>query len=340
MECLRDFVGIEGCDAPEPLSGFTVNDLPGITSFMVGKIASNEQVTYLGAWNDIQERALKKFTSAIISAFHNDKKQRIKSVTQTVNLGRRIDAASVMAASSQYRGVTIELAANGQSAMLQSSLQVIYIQQVSIYATQVYSDFEIKVYDLDSDTVIDTITSDLVEGWNIVRVATAYDATRIFICYDAADFDSVELLIDRTVASDCQMCADAVYGYGNCKAAIYGAASASLSDMTIDKADNTYGLSPVFSIQCRYDWVVCNNIDLFTLAWQYCLGAEVMTERIYSDRQNRYTGIDLEKAKALRDEFQKGFEVELKNAISGIDIDESDCCIECVSVIQKNYSIP
>lgn len=341
MECLRDFVGIEGCGATTPTSGEYINSLPGINTFMVGKIADREQVTYLEVWNDVQDRAIKKFGTAVVNTFKNNKKLRIKTVTQTVDLGRIIDTTSPLAAAAEYRGISIELTIQSNLAGLQSSLQVIYVQSIAIYSDGVHADFPIKVFDLDTGALLDTITDNLVAGWNSIRVASSYDAYRIFIAYDATSFESITLSIAPYVAGSCQNCCDAVFGCGNCDAFVNGAIAESLAaPSVIEKSSDTYGLSAIFSIQCRYDWLVCNNIDMFTLAWQYCLGAEMMTERIFSDRINKYTTIDLESARELRTEFETAWKVELEKAIDGIDISDTDCCVECVAPIQKPYIIP
>ena len=339
MECLRDFVGIEGCGAATPASGEYVNSLPGITSFMVGKIADKEQVTYLEVWNDVQDRALKKFTSAVISTFKNKKQLKIKTVSQTVDLGRIIDNTTPTAAAAQYRGFTVELTFDSNLSNLQSSLQVISLQSVAIWS-DVSTTTTLKVVDLDTGATLHSESVTLAIGWNTVSISEAFDAYRIFVGFDATDVSSPLLNIQPYVAIGCQTCAWNIYG-GDCTAMVNGAISADTSDLiTLDKGQSTYGVSGVFSIQCRYDWLICSNIDMFTLAWQYCLGAELMIERIYSDRINRFTGIDLEKAKELRTEFETGWKAELEIAIDGIDISENDCCVECVAQIQKPYNIP
>src|SRR3954470_16044322 len=50
------------------------------------------------------------------------------------------------------------------------------------------------------------------------------------------------------------------------------------------------------------DWF-CDNRELLALPLLYFLGSELMFERLYSDRINRYTTIDLSDAKELRTEF-------------------------------------
>jgi hypothetical protein len=72
MDCLKDYIGVGGCDAPvysyqintvvQPASGFYINiDLPAISLKQMDKIADEEQRTFLGLWNEIQDRAIRKF---------------------------------------------------------------------------------------------------------------------------------------------------------------------------------------------------------------------------------------------------------------------------------------
>jgi hypothetical protein len=78
MECLRNYIGIIGCGAPVPpviededgeevedlFSGLYINQLPGINLRSIEKLADDEQENYLGVWNDVQTRALLKFSIA------------------------------------------------------------------------------------------------------------------------------------------------------------------------------------------------------------------------------------------------------------------------------------
>lgn len=341
MECLRDYIGLKGCGQADPASGLLLNSLPGISTFMVTKIIDSDQVTYLNVWRDVQNRALKKFQSSVIATFKKVKSQRIKTVTHVSDLGRLINDDAPLAATAQWRGVTVELMFPGLVYTLESSLQVIFVQSISLYSAEAVEDLEIKVFDLDTGATLDTFTQDVAAGWNLIRIATSYDAFRIFIAYDATEIDSVKLDITPSSTTYCQICADHIFGHGECTAKVQGAVSVDLATPTeIVQGNDVYGLSAIFSIQCRYDWVVCSNLEIFSNAWLYLLGAEMMTERIYSERVNRFTTIDIDSAVSLRNEYLAEFDRELSLAINGIDISDSDCCIECEAMIQKPYAIP
>lgn len=78
--------------------------------------------------------------------------------------------------------------------------------------------------------------------------------------------------------------------------------------------------------------LVCADKDRFAVALWYFLGVELMIERTSSDRLNRYTTIDLEKAERLKSEYYAEFQASLSDAVSSLNVRDSDCiegCLEC-----------
>ena len=65
---------------------------------------------------------------------------------------------------------------------------------------------------------------------------------------------------------------------------------------------------------------MCENRAKAAVALWYFIGYELMIERIASDRLNRWTTIDLKKAKDLRDFFFERARFELDNAARSIAI--------------------
>lgn len=74
MECLKNRIGIRGCDSPtteasapgaepvvEALPVLLINQLPGISLENISALADDEQETYLGLWDDVVLRTMKKF---------------------------------------------------------------------------------------------------------------------------------------------------------------------------------------------------------------------------------------------------------------------------------------
>jgi hypothetical protein len=88
MDCLKNFIQIEGCSAPEyeydsntdgddnpstdhtdPSGLFINKDLPGVTLESIDKIANSEQLTFLGVWSDVQDRGIRKFRIRVKSGY-------------------------------------------------------------------------------------------------------------------------------------------------------------------------------------------------------------------------------------------------------------------------------
>lgn len=340
MECLKDYVGIRGCDVTASSVNHYVNDLPGITTFMVGKIANSEQDSFIDVWNTVQKNTILSFKTTIIAAFKKTKKYKIKTISQLIDFGKIINKGVTSGMEAKWRGFAIQLIFPNNMYSLQSSLQAIWIDSINFYSPIAATGFKVKVFDMDTEETLDTYTMDVAIGWNKKVVGKSYDSFRVFIGYDATLIDSVEMNINPFNQLGCAECTTQIYG-GSCTAILRGYESVDL-DHPVDgnQGMNIYGLSAVVSIRCLYDWIVCNNKDLFLIAWKYALGMEIMKMRIYTDRMNIYTTIDLDSAKELFNEYSGNLDTELANAIDSVDINKNDCCIECEATFQKPYNFP
>jgi hypothetical protein len=343
VDCLTDYIGLVGCSDSEPESGLYINDLPGVTLESIAKIGNAEQETYLGTWNEIQKRGRKKFATRISAKLLE--RYKIRSITESVNLLRYIDTVNNQTALGlNWRGFTIELAPKSTQHFVSSAFQRIFIKELSLYFKQVSgSPVALKVFDLDSGEVLGTYEiTDPVIGWNTVSVNTSFNHYRLFAAFDATLVASVwQEISEFSINSFCD-CVCSIYG--DCDARIRGAKSATLDatltddDLTFDQ--NTYGLTGIFTIGCSYENLVCNNRQVFDTSLWYLMGVELMLERLYSDRLNRYTTVDLKTASELKDYFQAEFDKEMEIAVGGINLDSADCCIECNAPIMVVESIP
>ena len=101
------------------------------------------------------------------------------------------------------------------------------------------------------------------------------------------------------------------------------------------------GLNKCYQINERetVECIACEYRDLLATSIRYLLGRELMDELIYSTRINRYTTIDREEAKELRDHYQVAFEQELKYALQGINVEASDCILDETDCPQQNGDI-
>lgn len=84
--------------------------------------------------------------------------------------------------------------------------------------------------------------------------------------------------------------------------------------------------------------LICANKPFMAVPLWYLMGAEMMAETIGSERTNRYTTIDIDKAETLKDEYMDMFFTELHTAVSGINVTDYD--IAKGGDIQTIYALP
>lgn len=346
MNCLRDYIGLRGCPPNNPESELYVNSLPGISLASVDALANSEQATYAQVWADVQTRAERRFANAVNSELR--KRFRLKSIRNSISIPKKLNVESQVAAVvGELRGVIVDLALNDD--FTQSNLQCIYVQEAWLWINTVpAANFNVQVYELwheagYDDTLafdLELDVADLTTGWNRIPINETFNSDKIFICYEADEIDSSELKISSYISD--QLCSCVSYVYGGCNGATIQGATADLSGdalSIISTGANAHGLSVTFSIQCRYDNLVCGDKNIFSTAYWYLLGNEIQLERLHTTRINQWT-MDRKEAEELRDFYQTQFESELTTAIMGVDIDQNDACIECNEIIRSYQTTP
>lgn len=345
LNCLIDYIGIRGCTSlPTPPSGLYINSLPGVSLEMIDKIADSEQVDFFGVWDDVQLRAVKRFRNEVNAMFAE--RYKLKTMTQSVNIEKRIDTTSTTAAGASYRGFTLELNLENQSAV-PSNLQSIYIQYLTVYSNYAGS-VTVKIFDLDTETQIYTSAQTFIVGWNQVSILQTFAYRRLYVVYAATNIISVNLDIEKLKQAVLYNGEYPYYylnyPYFSQSIQIKGATSTIADPFNITYGSDTFGMSGIFSVLCSFDALVCNNLTVFETAFWYLLGSELMYERAFSDRLNEYTAFDRDSAKELNQLFNamyRGGEVEgirypgeLNIAIGGVNLNQYDHCLECNAPIR------
>lgn len=68
QNCLFDFVGLLNCpDQDSPDSGVYINSLPGISLESFERIATQDQINFIGVWRDVQNTAFIRFRNGFIA---------------------------------------------------------------------------------------------------------------------------------------------------------------------------------------------------------------------------------------------------------------------------------
>lgn len=324
MNCLNNYISILGCSRPDPISGLNINSLAGMTVKNFDKLTTEEKPTYIQVWDDIQLRAIKKFQIDVYAELN--KRWKISSPTNSLDLGRKVDVNTITAAASEYRGFTKDLDYGYNNEIIKkSALQIHYIQTLSFYSSIVQAASVIKVFDIDLQTEIDSFSFDAVIGWNTVQVNKNYSERRIFVGIDSTNFNSVSLTIPSTAEWKCDdVSRGAKMTIGNFTTLAY--------------SNNTFGLTGVIGTRCKWDALVCNNLDVFQEAFWYLLGSETMVEALTSSRVNLVT-TDRKRNEYLKTEVYDARYLEsLSQAALNIELDLCDECLECNEILTVKES--
>jgi hypothetical protein len=326
-----------------------INSLPGIEFANIDQIANADEVSFAGVWANVQERAIERFRLDVIGKLSGfNQRYKLRQITQTVDLWKDLTAGITQAPSANNSGLLIELQQLTDQAIC-SNMQSLYVQSVSFYCVNAGA-FIVTIKDATYNTTLDTFPVTGVLGWNSIKVDKQYDdVSRLSITVDTTALTTA--FLDLSNFNLQQFAQTNIFANfddgglwlgGDCT----GTAQVRGYQTDINFANpvyssNTFGVSCIFSVKCTYNNVVCKNKRHFATAFRLCLAIELMSERIYSSRLNRWTTIDKPKAADLRREFElqyRGgqlkdepiqYEGELIKALDSIDLDLADCCLIC-----------
>jgi hypothetical protein len=322
MDCLTSLIGLDGCTTSTAV--LTVNSLPGMSLRSIDSIADEEQINYEGVWSDVKTFAKKKFN--IDFTHHLGKRYQLEKIQNTFNLGKVIDTSTTRAGAAEYRGVLIDLdyPLTLSTDYKKSSFQSLWIEKINFYSPAIKAGNVFKIYDYDTNTLIDSVTQSVVVGWNEVAVRELYPYRRIAVVTDCTTFTTITHELPDNL--DCCLKFDGVYW------------STAANISTLTKGENTHGMSIICGVHCDFETLVCNNTDKFLVPYWYLCGSILCTYRKFSKRTNKWTMAEKE-ADELKAFYDVEYEKSLKQVCDSIHIDINDSCIECDGMYNLKESI-
>jgi hypothetical protein len=318
MFSLFNYIGVKGYHT-NPDSGRFINQLPGISLRNIQRTANSEQVTFLSVWEDVQNRAWTRLTTDLRTKLRA--KYHIKSNRGLMHIVSSTSTENI-AAAGKYRGVVID------SGIDNNGFFAYYVTAVRFTLLQDVASVPVKIYGLHGELLDSFTISNATAGVNVLNVNRSYTTPFLFISVDAATvaLPSTTLVIEY-VNKSCELLCTLLGDL--CEPSVYGAEADKTTPSIVDKTNYSYGITADVMATCDYSSIVGYQKELFIGAWMYLLGAELMMERMFSDRKNELTTVDADQAEALRDHYTGEYENALTDVINGIQINEHDACIEC-----------
>lgn len=338
MSCFDGLINLKGCSVTEvPGSVYSLNSLPGISIKAFQDAANSEQGTYVGVWENINERAEASIKNTILSFLRG--RYKISRVIRTVDISSITQDSSV--ADNLYKGILINLSFSTNENWRLSPFQNISIQSVRYYKVSGSTEttLNINFFNYLTKEILFTKTVDVSTfstGWNDIPVNKNFDVAQLGIGYKQTK-DTLSYLTNDAngfYAYACDECFQSecgqIRGFVSSNDKISG---------TLSLNDTIIGLQAMMTIGCSYDAAVCSNKLLFAEAYWYLLGIEFMLERQYSERINFMTTVLKEEAVELQALYQTKYEEALKNALDGFTFD-CDACLQCDNQVQFFPQLP
>jgi hypothetical protein len=326
-ECLENIVSIRGSCSPETSgSGFYLDDFD-ISLEEIGKYVGSEFAN-AEALVQAKKRVAAHQVAAKIGAYFKGQFLH-KSILSGERIGfEQTDQELIAADATKWGGTSVEFK------NLDSFLQV-NISEISLYSNYT-GNVSLRVYDIVQGKLLDTITLATVAG-EISRtyVNKTYSSDRrnliLALVYLRNGIGSYKTLL---TGSHCGQCTDTNGNKTLNNFAIGRAVSLDDGDSFIydnfDSADDTAGLSFVYSISCNhYNWL-CSIQKVLGLPMLYKTAAELMHYGLQQvNRFNTNAGLNPDVLKMKADRYEALFEESMTDLLPSMILPSDTRCFLC-----------
>jgi len=292
-------------------SGLYAQDLPGVDATL-WELLSKEGQTDSEFWDMIYEKAWNNFisdlTSKLQDKFYVDSKLVSRETSQfkaDINMNTGL------------AGVTIEFKLPRYAKL--------HLVSVEVFSDQEYSspEAEIQVYDTDaSGDLLSEHTSELSEGKNTIFIDQDYEVNKVFVAFDPELIALRETENKRYqspyITYSCDECLFDCGGYEGKVVQINGG-----------------GLNVRYNVVCSVEKYACENINLFKQAFFFRIGLEIIFERRFGNRLNKFMTMTLERQEELMEFYNSNFVQNLERSVRSTDMTEDPYCFSCKHLVQS-----
>jgi hypothetical protein len=298
-------------------SGLYANQLPGVTLNLLDDLTKDEQEDWEEFWEDIYERSIVNFVGDVQGKLAD------KFYVDLVLLSKETSSfKDDLNAETGDAGITLSF--------VLPKYGVLHVSQIEVYADYGQTSKTFTFYENDADgRVLLTKTVDLTVGLNTINVDTDFSVDKLFIGFDptaASIRQTKNRYFDNTFYNE--------FSDTSCLFPCYNNQGASFTQV------NGGGINAIYTATCSISKYVEDNIKVFRESFWYRIGLELLRERIFSDRFNRWTTLTTEDAESKQAIYAKECELKLNNAIRSLRLTEDPVCFSCKSTVHSSYITP
>lgn len=309
MDCLKDYIGVRKYGNPTPCeSGLYINDLPILLEPLTGAKECDE---FLMLWQIVQARA----SRIMAVAFYNLMSKRYTLKTNIDSYKLPTDIISLTEyppVKGELRGIYVDCF------IMKSAFAHVPLSSLGLYLNEAKV-VDLKIFEVHDDdlTLLDTVTIKGVVGWNSLEINKNYfDSRTLFIAYDASDITSPSIPMEDINGVNHFYYNDLSHMFSHIfiTGALYNDGHFQAT------SDDTFGITLKIAPIPTFEAIIANYKINLAVAWWYLLGCELMKERIYTDRVDRFIGADLPTARKLNQALHKDFMNEITTFVDSIDL--------------------
>jgi hypothetical protein len=332
MECLTRLIGIWDQCGPKTTGVKYINDLPGFNLSMADYLTSQEKQTGIEVIQGCINNAADEIETEIRSFL--DPRMRLGSIIGSSIVGYFADNKNVKAADAGYLG-------GSQLELGNQNYLGAYIESVTIFTPNTYTNENLYIYDLTQGALLDTIPfSSTGDQYTEVSINKLYKSNgqflNLFFCRTAGTSYQTDV-----IQNGCFTCGWKKY---NVDGYLY-ARSAKILD-SADKIQNnlegsthSYGISIKYQLVCDSSNFICSLSSRLKMAMFYKSGMAWCDEIIYGKRLNSLTTVQKSDAEKLKKDYSDKY-VESMNMVLQNIILPNDICFQCEAIINVKNSIP
>jgi len=317
--CFEGYIGLKHCSLDVPTSGLYVNDLSGITTELVAKVQSSDNVTFKEQWDSIEKRSINRLYSDVKNIISEE--YTFDEVNyQTNRLTRSESTPTVILATNSEIGTYLRLP--------RSKYAALRIKNIFIHSeTEEDTTTDYRIVDINNGKILKTGEITVVNGFNSfevdLNIEPTYSAIEVAVLVDM-NFDSIQTSTDFWEDCECRLPVTQVWPT-NEEVVIWATEPTTYKYKDLNLTSLGKGVWIDAEIYCSSSIFTCEKKNILKLSYWYLLGVEVLNEKINSNRLNVFSQTNVELTGKLRDEYQAQYLGNLKRTLKNIKINDGFC---------------
>jgi len=344
MNCLQDYIGLQGCSTAAPLSGLYINDYPGMSSELLDKIATPEQTSYVGMWNSAQAVSYVRIKRDIQAALFTSAEAQLDQVLfQT----RR----EFVQQWQQVQTVPAEAILKGTFVSIQGSKYLsMRVKQIYIYnAGAPVSSIPWYIYQTQDGKVLAYGVADLVSGMNYVPVNkeffSDFDKLNIMVAVDCTNLPtSTGMFSDygwQQMDLECASRFSYLWRNGWSIFPVTAPLGYGFGD-SWSQDNSQSGVYIDAQLLCSLDSFICQQKEFLLDAWANLLCYQILWQKVASPRSNYFAQGNREFTERAMATFLDGYNQSLAIWARQLNLRGEGLCFNCdnAGLIQQGFVRP